>query len=79
LYTDGVPEAENQDEVQYGYDRFLEALNCQKNGTPQELLAAVENSVKGFVKDYIQFDDLTMLCIHYTGKKEEIPDEGTDN
>ncbi|MER2148026.1 MAG: PP2C family protein-serine/threonine phosphatase [Ruminococcus sp.] len=79
LYTDGVPEAENQDEEQYGYKRFLEALNNQKNGTPQELLAAVENSVKGFVKDYIQFDDLTMLCVHYTGKKEENPDERTDS
>ena len=79
LYTDGVPEAENQDEEQYGYKRFLEALNNQKNGTPQELLSAVENSVKGFVKDHIQFDDLTMLCVHYTGKKEENPDERTDS
>ncbi len=72
LYTDGVPEAENQNEEQYGYDRFLSALNSKKDGTPEELLDAVKKSVKGFVKDYIQFDDLTMLCVHYTGEKGEI-------
>ena len=80
LYTDGVPEAENQSETQYGYDRFLKALNSRKDGTPQQLLAAVEESVAAFVQDYIQFDDLTMLCVHYTGtqKKEEKADERTD-
>ena len=80
LYTDGVPEAENQSETQYGYDRFLKALNSRKDGTPQQLLAAVEESVAAFVQDYIQFDDLTMLCVHYTGtqKKEDKADERTD-
>ena len=79
LYTDGVPEAENQNETQYGYERFLAALNGKKDGTPQELLATVKESVSTFVQDYIQFDDLTMLCIHYSGKKEEKTDEGADN
>ena len=80
LYTDGVPEAESQSETQYGYDRFLKALNSRKDGTPQQLLAAVEESVAAFVQDYIQFDDLTMLCVHYTGtqKKEDKADERTD-
>lgn len=79
LYTDGVPEAENQNETQYGYDRFLEALNRAKNGTPRELLEAVQKSVRAFVQDYIQFDDLTMLCVHYIGKQEDESDEGTDS
>lgn len=79
LYTDGVPEAENQTEEQYGYERFLSALNRQKDGTPEELLSAVTNSVKAFVQDYIQFDDLTMLCIQYTGTRKEEPYEGTDS
>ena len=68
LYTDGVPEAETKGEKQYGYDRFLTALNRQKNGSPQVLLTAVEADVQEFVQEYPQFDDLTMLCIHYIGK-----------
>ena len=79
LYTDGVPEAENQNEEQYGYERFLKALNSKKDGTPEELLDATRKSVKEFVQDYIQFDDLTMLCVHYTGKGKEESDEGTDS
>lgn len=79
LYTDGVPEAENQLEIQYGYDRFLTALNRAKNCNPQELLSAVKSSVKEFVQDYIQFDDLTMLCVHYKGTGEVDSNEGTDS
>lgn len=79
LYTDGVPEAEDKNETQYGYDRFLEALNGAKDGTPQELLTAVTKSVGDFVQDHVQFDDLTMLCIHYMGNEEEKTDERTDS
>ena len=79
LYTDGVPEAENQNEEQYGYERFLKALNGKKDGTPEELLDATRNSVKEFVQEHIQFDDLTMLCVHYTGKVKEGSGEGTDS
>ena len=79
LYTDGVPEAENQEQTQYGYERFLEALNRHKDGTPQELLTAVEESVKAFVQEHVQFDDLTMLCVHYTGERTVKTDERTDS
>jgi len=70
LYTDGVPEAESIGEKQYGYERFLAALNRTADGTPKELLQAVENDVEDFVQDHPRFDDLTMLCVHYTGKDE---------
>ena len=79
VYTDGVPEAENQNEEQYGYERFLKALNSKKDGTPEELLEATRNSVKAFVQDHVQFDDLTMLCVHYTGERKEETDEGADS
>ncbi len=68
VYTDGVPEAENEAQEQYGYDRFLKILNKKKDETPEELLHAVRGDVKNFTKDHAQFDDLTMLCVHYKGK-----------
>ena len=69
LYTDGVPEAENDTETQYGFERFLGVLNKNRDAAPRELLDAVSADVKRFTKDQPQFDDLTMLCIHYRGKK----------
>lgn len=70
VYTDGVPEAENEDEEQYGLDRFLSVLNNNKESEPQKLLEAVTEDVELFTQDQPQFDDLTMLCIHYKGKEE---------
>ena len=68
LYTDGVPEAETKGEKQYGYERFLAAVNRNSDSSPQKLLATVEADVSEFVQSYPQFDDLTMLCVHYIGK-----------
>ena len=71
LYTDGIPEAEDSHEQQYGYERFLATLNKKKNGTPVQLLAAVSRDVNQFMGENPQPDDLTMLCVHYTGNKED--------
>lgn len=77
LYTDGVPEAEAANEKQYGYERFLAVLNREKDDTPEALLSAVSADVKEFVQNRPQFDDLTMLCVHYLGKDDN--DERADN
>ncbi|MEE0956959.1 MAG: PP2C family protein-serine/threonine phosphatase [Ruminococcus sp.] len=70
VYTDGVPEAEDATEEQYGYDRFLAVLNKNKDADPKQLLTAVDEDVQKFVQNQPQFDDLTMLCIHYKGKEK---------
>ena len=49
------------------YKRMLESLNRDKEGTPEEILEGVRRSVKEFVGDSPQFDDLTMLCVEYRG------------
>ena len=67
VYTDGVPEAENESEEQYGYERFLALLNKNKDAEPEELLGAVREDVDKFTRDQDQFDDLTMLCVRYNG------------
>ncbi len=67
LYTDGVPEATNEKMELYGTDRMLDALNTAVNGSPYEVLNAVQNSVDSFVNGAPQFDDLTMLCLEFKG------------
>ena len=75
LYTDGVTEAEDNQERMFGMDRLLEALNRAKDEAPVQILKEVEKSVDDFACGASQFDDLTMLCVHYIGKTDT--EEGT--
>lgn len=68
VYTDGVPEATDAEENMYGTDRMVEALNEAHGEPPEKILEEVERSVRGFVGDAEQFDDLTMLCLEYRGR-----------
>lgn len=67
LYTDGVAEATNSDEMLYGTDRMLEALNMTKNDSAEEVLISMKKSVDDFTGEAPQFDDITMLCLKYFG------------
>jgi sigma-B regulation protein RsbU (phosphoserine phosphatase) len=74
LYTDGIAEATDDKKEQFGTARTVEILNKIKDSTPQELLEKMDDAVELFVGDAEQFDDMTMMCIHYKGSavtKEE--------
>lgn len=70
VYTDGVAEATNARDQLYGTDRMIEALRRGEEGTPEEILDTVKNDVQVFVGSAPQFDDLTMLCLHYHGTEK---------
>ncbi len=70
VYTDGVPEATNEIQQLFGTERMLDALNDARDGTPKEIIQSVLWAVDVFVGDAPQFDDMTMLCVHYIGKEE---------
>ena len=67
VYTDGVPEATNAAEEFYGTDRMLDALNAVPGLEPEELLMQIKKDVDAFVGTAPQFDDLTMVALHYKG------------
>ncbi|MBQ9415857.1 MAG: SpoIIE family protein phosphatase [Clostridia bacterium] len=76
LYTDGVAEATNANKELFGTVRMLDALQSVKDGTPQEVIAAVDKAITHFVGEAPQFDDITMLCLHFKGPQEnETPAE----
>ena len=68
VYTDGVPEAENEEHEFFGTDRLLSALDQASGGTPEEVLLTVREAVNAFAGNAEQFDDLTMLCVEYKGQ-----------
>ncbi|MBP5311302.1 MAG: SpoIIE family protein phosphatase [Clostridia bacterium] len=75
VYTDGVPEATNSDKQLFGLERLLDAINSVKDMTPQDVIEEVSNEVTLFVGEAPQFDDLTMLCLSYTGRDNDSMNE----
>ena len=69
LYTDGVPEATSAKDELFGTERLLAALNENPVGTPEDTVMQVRRAVDAFVENAEQFDDLTILCLEYRGKK----------
>ncbi len=67
VYTDGVAEASNIKDELFGTQRMIDALQTCPDGTPEEILTRVKDSVQEFVGSAPQFDDLTMLCLQYKG------------
>ena len=72
VYTDGVPEATNADKELFGVDRMMEAINSAKESDPKTIIEHVDEAVNVFVGDAPQFDDVTMLCVHYIGRESDI-------
>ena len=65
LYTDGLNEAENASQQQFGMERVMQLAKVTVN-QPLPLIEAMMSSVQLFVGDAEQSDDLTMLAIQYT-------------
>lgn len=63
LYTDGVPEATDNNEELFTISRMVQALNNYKKEKPQDIIDGINRSVIDFVGDAPQYDDLTMLCL----------------
>lgn len=62
LFTDGVTEAMNAEREQFGVDRLKTAIHESKPGSG-ELGASILDSVKSFVGECEQYDDLTLVII----------------
>lgn len=65
LYTDGVTEAENEENQLYGEKRLVEVLEKNRNQPPRDLVNAVLSSLAGYKDGSEANDDLTMLVINY--------------
>ena len=65
LYTDGVNEAFNVEEQEYGNDRLEAFLNRNTNLVPKYLVYALRADVTAWAKGAERSDDITILAIEY--------------
>ncbi|MBQ2642294.1 MAG: SpoIIE family protein phosphatase [Eubacterium sp.] len=61
IYTDGVTEANNENNELYGTERMMNYLNAHKGMTATETLKGLRADVSEFAGEAEQFDDITML------------------
>jgi len=66
LYTDGLNEAENQQQEQYGEDRIIELMTSYYSHNSHDIVETLKADVNLFRNGAEQNDDLTILAFRYT-------------
>ena len=67
VYTDGVTELLDENNLQYGEYRLKENLKSLTGLKPKEMIRRLEKSLKQFIGDADQSDDISILIIQYKG------------
>ena len=66
LYTDGVTEAINGKEEQFGQERLIEVVAKSNNLPAQDLINRIREEVTIFAQGQPQFDDFTLVILKAT-------------
>jgi sigma-B regulation protein RsbU (phosphoserine phosphatase) len=65
MYTDGVSEAQNIDDEEFGESRMIEVFRKALSQSPAELNQMVFEALEEFRGQAMQFDDITMLSFQW--------------
>jgi sigma-B regulation protein RsbU (phosphoserine phosphatase) len=68
FYSDGVTEAEDRDEREFGFDRLAACLRESQRRPAGEIVDVVFDAVDRFVAGAPQHDDITLLVLERTGR-----------
>lgn len=67
LYSDGVTEAMNKDELIFSEERLLQSLQEVNGKSPNDLIKKILSDVRNYAADAPQSDDITILALQYKG------------
>jgi sigma-B regulation protein RsbU (phosphoserine phosphatase) len=62
-FTDGISEAMNLDDEEWGEDRLLDSIRCCKAKTAQEMLEIIFAAATQFAGTAPQHDDMTLVVL----------------
>jgi sigma-B regulation protein RsbU (phosphoserine phosphatase) len=66
FYTDGFTEASTKDGDEFGENRLFDVVSESKDSTANAIIQKVVRSIKSFVGNHPQHDDMTMVVIKVT-------------
>lgn len=72
LYTDGVPETQNSQLRDFGYDKFENILIKNKESNTEILSNKVMEQLTTYSKDNIQHDDITLLIVKWNFNNKSV-------
>ena len=64
-YTDGVTEAMDEAQNEYGMERLLKTVKGARVKTIQTMLEKINTDIVVFTRGYLQTDDITMMGLQY--------------
>src|SRR5262245_10249435 len=67
VFSDGVTEARDGRQVEFGDQRLITAVSQHQGVTPRAVVAAVLDDLRTFCGDAVQYDDVTVLAVRYSG------------
>lgn len=70
VVTDGVTEASDPEGAFYGSARLEDLLRRSAQADPERMSALVSEDVRAFARHAEQSDDLTLLCLRWSGASE---------
>ncbi len=70
LFTDGVIDAVNNDNIKYGKPNLMKVLDSNVDSSPKEVIFDIKKNITKFVEKAKQFDDITMLCFELKNPKD---------
>lgn len=62
-YTDGITEAMNKHQEEFGEERLKEAIQKYAHQNVNEFLASLDQEIRAFTEGYAQSDDITAIVI----------------
>jgi sigma-B regulation protein RsbU (phosphoserine phosphatase) len=63
VFTDGVPEAQNPEQEEFGEERLQQLLRQTAHLPPDEISARISADMKDWIRDAEQYDDLTFIVM----------------
>lgn len=66
LYSDGITEAINNEEEEFGETRLIEMVNQNRHASARELTDKIIAAVMQHAGDCVQFDDMTLVVVKKT-------------
>jgi serine phosphatase RsbU (regulator of sigma subunit) len=68
LYTDGVPDASNEDQEQFGMERLRSVILEQRTAPVAAMVSALERAIAELTRGASQFDDIAILAVKRMGR-----------
>ena len=62
-FTDGVPEAHNPEDEEFGEERLQQLLRQTAHLPAEEISARISAEMKDWIRDAEQYDDLTFIVM----------------